>query len=442
MDQPLEANTDPAATATASTASVSQPTVAERAFTQPGSADSALLDTVIAGRYKLRQEIGEGGMGTVYLAEQTQPVSRQVALKLIKAGMDSKTVLARFETERQALALMDHPNIARVLDAGTTEHGRPFFVMELVKGIPLTSYCDQHRLELSERLALFRQICSAVQHAHQKGIIHRDLKPTNILVESHDGKPVPKVIDFGLAKATSGIRLSDHSLFTAFGTVAGTPLYMAPEQAAFNALDVDTRADIYALGVILYELLTGSTPIQRDTLKRAALDEMLRLIREVEPPTPSSRISTSLALPSIAANRHVPPVQLSRLVRGDLDWIVMKALAKERNRRYESAIGLANDIERFTNHEPVERGAAHGRLPDAKVYPQKPVAGGSSGTGALGLGRRRGGDHRRFTGGPPARREGSKTGAARRGRGRGEGTGAAGRSPGAPESRKAARSGD
>jgi eukaryotic-like serine/threonine-protein kinase len=356
LDQPLQANTDPGATAAAPPASGNQPPPAERALIQPADADSALLDTVIADRYKLRQQIGEGGMGTVYFAEQTQPVRRQVALKLIRAGMDSKTVLARFETERQALALMDHPNIARVLDAGTTDHGRPFFVMELVKGIPLTDYCDQHQLELAERLALFRQICSAVQHAHQKGIIHRDLKPTNILVESHDGKPVPKVIDFGLAKATSGLRLSDHSLFTAFGTVAGTPLYMAPEQAAFNALDVDTRADIYALGVILYELLTGSTPIQRDTLKRAALDEMLRLIREVEPPTPSSRISTSEALPSIAASRHVQPMQLSRLVRGDLDWIVMKALAKERNRRYDSAIGLANDIEHFTNNEPVSAG--------------------------------------------------------------------------------------
>ena len=270
--------------------------------------------------------------------------------------MDSRTVLARFESERQALALMDHPHIAKVLDAGTTEHGRPFFVMELVKGIPLTDYCDRHQLDLPARLALFRQICSAVQHAHQKGIIHRDLKPTNILVESHDGKPVPKVIDFGLAKATSGMQLSEHSLFTAFGSVAGTPLYMAPEQASFNALDVDTRADIYALGVILYELLTGSTPIQRDTLRRAALDEMLRVIREDEPPTPSSRISTSEGLPSLAANRHVEPARLSRLVRGDLDWIVMKALAKERDRRYDSAIGLANDVERFLNHEPVTAG--------------------------------------------------------------------------------------
>jgi WD40 repeat protein/serine/threonine protein kinase/tetratricopeptide (TPR) repeat protein len=314
------------------------------------------IGTIIAGRYKLRQEIGEGGMGSVYLAEQTQPVKRHVALKLIKPGMDSRTVLARFETERQALALMDHPNIARVLDAGATDQGRPFFVMELVKGVPLTDYCDQHRLGLPERLTLFRQICSAVQHAHQKGIIHRDLKPTNILVESHDGHPVPKVIDFGLAKATSGLQLSEHSLFTAFGTVAGTPLYMAPEQAAFNALDVDTRADIYALGVILYELLTGTTPIQRETFKQAALDEILRVIREVEPPTPSSRISTSAALPAIAATRQIEPSRLGRFVRGDLDWIVMKALAKERQRRYESAIALAQDLERFVNHEPVSAG--------------------------------------------------------------------------------------
>ncbi len=317
---------------------------------------ASLIDTIIAGRYKLRQEIGEGGMGSVFLAEQTQPVKRQVALKLIKPGMDSRAVLARFESERQALALMDHPHIAKVLDAGTTEEARPFFVMKLVKGIPLTDYCDQHRLGLPERLTLFRQICSAVQHAHQKGIIHRDLKPTNILVESHDGLPVPKVIDFGLAKATSGLQLTERSLFTAFGSVAGTPLYMAPEQAVFNALDVDTRADVYALGVILYELLTGSTPIRRETFRQAAIDEMLRLIRELEPPTPSSRISTSDTLPSIAATRQIEPAGLGRFVRGDLDWIVMKALAKERNRRYESATALAQDLERFTNHEPVSAG--------------------------------------------------------------------------------------
>jgi serine/threonine protein kinase len=315
-----------------------------------------MIGSIIAGRYKIREQIGEGGMGSVYLAEQLQPVKRRVALKLIKLGMDTRTVLARFETERQALALMDHPNIAKVLDAGSTDSGRPYFVMELVKGIPITEYCDHHVLGLPERLALFRQVCSAVQHAHQKGIIHRDLKPTNILVEAHDEKPVPKVIDFGLAKATSGMLLTDQSLFTAFGSVAGTPLYMAPEQASFNALDVDTRADIYALGVMLYELLTGSTPIRRETFQRAALDEMLRVIREDDPPTPSSRISTSDALPGLAATRHIEPNRLSRFMKGDLDWIVMKALAKDRQRRYDSAIDLANDIERFTNHEPVSAG--------------------------------------------------------------------------------------
>ena len=322
----------------------------------PPSTPGSLIGSVIAGRYKLREEIGEGGMGTVYLAEQTQPIKRKVALKLIKAGMDSRTVLARFESERQALALMDHPNIAKVLDAGSTESGHPFFVMELVKGLPVTDYCDQHRLGLPERLALFRQVCSAVQHAHQKGIIHRDLKPSNILVESHDEKPVPKVIDFGLAKATSGLQLSENSIYSGFGTVAGTPLYMAPEQASFNALDVDTRADIYALGVILYELLTGSTPIERETFRLAALDEILRVIREVEPPTPSNRLSSSESLPSLAATRHMEPGRLSRFVRGDLDWIVMKALSKDRQRRYDSAIGLANDLERFLNHEPVSAG--------------------------------------------------------------------------------------
>jgi eukaryotic-like serine/threonine-protein kinase len=317
---------------------------------------ASLIGSVIAGRYKIRQEIGEGGMGSVYLAEQSRPIRRMVALKLIKPGMDSRAVLARFESERQALALMDHPNIAKVLDAGATEAGHPYFVMELVKGIPVTEYCDQHRLGVPERLALVRQICSAVQHAHQKGIIHRDLKPSNILVESHDDTPVPKVIDFGLAKATSGHRLTEQSLFTAFGSVAGTPLYMAPEQARFNAIDVDTRADIYSLGVILYELLTGSTPIRREMMQKAALDEILRVIREDEPPAPSSRLSTSDALSTLAASRHMEPTHLSRFVRGDLDRIVMKALAKERQRRYDSAIGLANDIERFINHEPVSAG--------------------------------------------------------------------------------------
>ena len=341
-------------------------TAEEPSQNRRGDGALALLDAVIAGRYKLRQAIGEGGMGTVYFAEQIQPVRRQVALKLIRAGMDSRTVLARFESERQALALMDHPNIARVLDAGTTESGHPFFVMELVKGIPLTDFCDQHRLDLPTRLNLFRQICSAVQHAHQKGIIHRDLKPTNILVEDHAGTPVPKVIDFGLAKATSGLSLTEASLFTAFGTIAGTPLYMAPEQATFNSLDVDTRADIYALGVILYELLTGSTPIRKESLQRAALDEVMRVIREEEAQVPSHRISTSEALPSVAATRQVEPIRLGRFVRGDLDWIVMKALAKDRSRRYDSAVGLANDIERFLKDEPVTAGPPTARYRTAK----------------------------------------------------------------------------
>jgi eukaryotic-like serine/threonine-protein kinase len=312
---------------------------------------------VIAGRYKLRQQIGEGGMGTVWMADQTEPVKRKVAVKLIRVERgQSKTILARFEAERQAIALMDHPHIAKLLDAGTTETGSPFFVMELVKGIPLTEFCDAHKLGIAERLNLFQQICSAVQHAHQKGIIHRDLKPSNILVESHDGKPVPKVIDFGLAKATTGLQLTEHTMFTAFGSVMGTPLYMAPEQATFNAVDVDTRADVYALGVVLYELLTGTTPLTKETLKKAALDELLRLVREQEAPTPSSRLSSADSLPSVSANRQIEPQKLGRFVKGELDWIVLKALSKERDRRYETANGFAKDIERFLNHEPVTAG--------------------------------------------------------------------------------------
>jgi serine/threonine protein kinase len=312
---------------------------------------------IIAGKYKLLQRIGEGGMGSVWMADQTEPVKRRVAVKLIRAEKgQSKTILSRFEAERQAIALMDHAHIARLLDAGTTDTGQPYFVMELVKGIPLTEFCDTQKLAIPERLQLFMQICSAVQHAHQKGIIHRDLKPTNILVENHDGKPVPKVIDFGLAKATTGLQLTEHTLFTAFGSVMGTPLYMAPEQANFNAADVDTRADIYALGVILYELLTGTTPISRETIKKAALDEMVKLIREQEAPTPSSRLSSSEAAPTVAANRQTEPARLGRFVKGELDWIVMKALAKERDRRYETAAGFARDIERFLSHEPVTAG--------------------------------------------------------------------------------------
>ena|GEM_PF-1929330 len=319
----------------------------------PDPAPCAAVGAVIAGRYKLLQVVGEGAMGTVFMADQTNPIKRRVAVKIIKAGMDSARVLARFEAERQALALMDHSNIAKVLDAGATEGGHPFFVMELVKGVPLTQFCDQHKLPVADRLNLFVQVCSAVQHAHQKGVIHRDLKPTNILVESHDGRPVPKVIDFGLAKATSDVPLTGRTLFTAFGTVAGTPLYMAPEQATFNAIDVDTRADIYALGVILYELLTGTTPIKHDTLRTAAMDEMLRVIREDEPPTPSTRLSTSDGRPAIAANRGLRPEQLSGLVKVELDWIVMKCLEKDRNRRYETANGLAADVRRYLADERV-----------------------------------------------------------------------------------------
>jgi serine/threonine protein kinase/tetratricopeptide (TPR) repeat protein len=321
--------------------------------------------TVIAGKYKLLQQIGEGGMGSVWMADQLEPVKRRVALKLIRTEREgSRTILSRFEAERQAIALMDHPNIAKLLDAGTTGEpgasatggGRPYFVMELVKGVQLTAFCDEHKLSIPDRLNLFVQICSAVQHAHQKGIIHRDLKPTNILVEMHDDRPVPRVIDFGLAKALSGQPLTEHTLFTGFGTVAGTPLYMAPEQAKFNAIDIDTRADIYALGVILYELLTGSTPIERAAFKQAAFDEILRVIRESEPPTPSKRLSSTESKPSVAANRQSEPQKLGRFVKGELDWIVMKALAKERDRRYETANGFARDIERFLNHEPVLAG--------------------------------------------------------------------------------------
>src|SRR5262245_25913049 len=321
-------------------------------FTSDFAGDA--VGTVIAGRYKLLEELGEGGMGTVWMAEQREPVKRLIALKLIKPGMDSRAVLARFEAERQALALMDHPNIARVLDGGTTAEGRPYFVMELVKGLPLTEYCDDRRLSVRARLDLFVQVCSAVQHAHQKGVIHRDLKPSNILVTEHDGKPLPKVIDFGLAKALHSLHaLTERTLYTSFGTMVGTPLYMAPEQVGINALDVDTRTDIYALGVILYELLTGTTPLEKKRFRDAAWDEMRRLIREEEAPRPSVRLSTSDALPNLAARRQIEPAKLSRLIRGDLDWIVLKALEKDRNRRYETANGMAMDVQRHLADEPV-----------------------------------------------------------------------------------------
>jgi serine/threonine protein kinase/tetratricopeptide (TPR) repeat protein len=305
------------------------------------------------GPYKLLEQIGEGGMGVVFLAEQQRPVRRQVALKVIKAGMDTRQVVARFEAERQTLALMDHPNIAKVHDAGATESGRPFFVMELVKGVPITAYCDAQRLTPKDRLGLFVQVCQAVQHAHTKGIIHRDLKPSNVLVALYDGMPVPKVIDFGVAKATGG-RLTDHTVFTGFGSVVGTPEYMSPEQAELNQLDVDTRSDVYSLGVLLYELLTGSTPVERGRFKAAALLEVLRVVREEEAPRPSTRLSTTDQLPSIAASRGLEPRKLSGVVRGELDWIVMRALEKDRARRYETANGFARDLERYLADEAVQ----------------------------------------------------------------------------------------
>jgi serine/threonine protein kinase/Flp pilus assembly protein TadD len=360
----------------------------------------------IIGPYKLLQQIGEGGMGVVFMAEQTEPIQRTVALKIIKPGMDTRQVIARFEAERQAVAMMDHPNIAKVLDAGTTgggsrdesrgtradsgsslaldprlstlDHsaGRPYFVMELVKGVPITKYCDEKQLPVRARLELFMQVCQAVQHAHQKGIIHRDIKPNNVLVAEYDNRAVPKVIDFGVAKATAQ-RLTERTMFTEFGQVLGTMEYMSPEQSKFNQLDIDTRSDIYSLGVLLYELLAGSTPFEGKRLHAAAFDEMLRIIREEEPPKPSTRLSSLTSrerlidslplagragegvpssLASIAANRHTEPARLSKDVRGELDWIVMKALEKDRNRRYETASGFAADIERHLRDEPVEAG--------------------------------------------------------------------------------------
>jgi serine/threonine protein kinase/WD40 repeat protein len=311
------------------------------------------LGTTI-GHYKLREKIGEGGCGVVYVAEQEQPVRRRVALKIIKLGMDTRSVVARFEAERQALAMMDHPNIAKVIDAGTTDTGRPYFVMELVRGVKLTDYCDQHGLTVAARLDLFVKICRAVQHAHQKGIIHRDLKPSNILVTLHDGVPVPKIIDFGIAKATEG-RLTDLTVYTQLHQFIGTPAYMSPEQAEMSGLDIDTRSDIYSLGVLLYELLTSETPFDASELLRAGLDEVRRKIREDEPLRPSTRLSTMLDadLTTVARHHAAEPPKLINLLRGDLDWIVMKALEKDRTRRYETATGMAMDVERFLGNEPV-----------------------------------------------------------------------------------------
>ncbi|MHC5003306.1 MAG: protein kinase domain-containing protein, partial [Planctomycetota bacterium] len=323
------------------------------------------------GRYKLLQKIGEGGFGTVYMAEQERPVQRRVALKIIKLGMDTRQVVARFEAERQALAMMDHPNIARVLDAGATETGRPYFVMELVKGVPITEYCDRNKLETEERLSLFTDVCHAVQHAHQKGVIHRDLKPSNVMVTLHDGRPIPKVIDFGIAKALHR-KLTERTLFTEYAQFVGTPQYMSPEQAEMSGLDVDTRSDVYALGVLLYELLTGTTPFDAKRLREAGYGEIQRIIREEEPERPSTRVSSlsrgtaSSAVPDdegadapatdvqvIAHDRHTDPASLRRALRGDLDWIVMRCLEKDRTRRYETANGLVTDIDRHLRHEPV-----------------------------------------------------------------------------------------
>jgi eukaryotic-like serine/threonine-protein kinase len=306
------------------------------------------------GPYKLLQKIGEGGCGIVYMAEQERPVRRRIALKIIKLGMDTKSVIARFEAERQALAIMDHVNIARVLDAGATEAGRPYFVMELVRGKKITDYCNQAHLETTGRLRLFIHVCRAVQHAHQKGIIHRDIKPSNILVTMHDGVPVPKVIDFGIAKATEG-RLTDKTLFTAYEHFIGTPAYMSPEQAELSGLDVDTRSDIYSLGVLLYELLAGKPPFDPKELVRSGFDEMRRTLREKEPQRPSTMLTSmeGAELTATASQRHVEPPKLISQLRGDLDWIVLKALEKDRTRRYETANGLAMDVERYLNDEPV-----------------------------------------------------------------------------------------
>ena len=306
------------------------------------------------GRYKLLEKVGEGGCGVVYVAEQTEPVRRRVALKVIKLGMDTKAVVARFEAERQALAMMDHPNIAKVLDAGATEAGRLYFVMELVRGIRITDYCDQNHLSTPERLDLFIKVCQAIQHAHQKGIIHRDIKPSNILVTLHDGVPVPKVIDFGIAKATEG-RLTDATVYTQLHQFIGTPAYMSPEQAEMSGLDIDTRSDIYSLGVLLYELLTGRTPFDAQELVKAGLEAIRRTIREVEPPRPSTRLSTlqGEALTATAKQHGTEGVHLLKLIRGDLDWIVMKCLEKDRTRRYDTANGLAMDLKRHLSYEPV-----------------------------------------------------------------------------------------
>ena len=321
--------------------------------------DSPISETsgTVIGRYKLLEQIGEGGMAVVYMAEQQKPIRRKVALKIIKLGMDTKSVIARFEAERQALAMMDHPNIAKVLDAGATETGRPYFVMELVTGVSITEYCDKNNLSTKNRLTLFIQVCNAVQHAHQKGIIHRDIKPSNVMVTHQDGKPVPKVIDFGIAKATNQ-RLTEKTLFTRYAHIIGTPAYMSPKQADMGDTDIDTRSDIYSLGILLYELLTGTTPFSEEELRKAGYLEMQRVIREQELVRPSTKLSTlGKTLTDIAKHRSAMPDALTRTVRGDLDWIVMKSLEKDRTHRYETANCLAEDIRRHLRHEPILAGS-------------------------------------------------------------------------------------
>ncbi len=357
-------------------------------LSRPPAAPDLLVERAgtMVGRYKLLEKIGEGGFGIVWMAEQEEPVRRRVALKIIKFGMDTKEVVARFEAERQALAMMDHPNIARVFDGGATDTGRPFFVMELVKGISVTEYCDANKLPTHERLELFLQVCQAVQHAHQKGVIHRDLKPSNILVTVQDDRPIPKVIDFGVAKATQA-RLTEKTVFTRFRQWIGTPAYMSPEQAGLGSLDVDTRSDIYSLGVLLYELLTGRTPFNTEKLLGAGFDAMMQMIREQEPPRPSTCLSELKAeeLNQVAARRGAEPARLNRLLRGELDWIVMRALEKDRTRRYDTSNALARDIHCFLSGEPVEARPASGWYRLQKTVRRNKVIFASTGGIALAL---------------------------------------------------------